>query len=164
MCIYVYMLFWKRKIKKKSQLHFLSELWYSCWPLRSVLHYTAGFALIVVCTQRLVSVFLYLLDTHSTKWLGEVAGIQTRNVLEVGHMFPQWLFLDWDSWYELNYKHALALQQRFKCSELGGGQLSHPELYGMIHVLTENETIFGPTLNWRNQALQQGQMSNTMKM
>lgn len=54
----------------------------------------------------------------------------TRNVLEVGHMFPQWLFLDGDSWYELNYKHALALQQRLKCSELGG-QLSHTELYGM---------------------------------
>lgn len=153
MCIYVYMSFWKRKIKKNHNYIFCL----SCGILADL--YVGPSLHRWICTD-------YSLHTASRHCLSVPAGHTQHQVTRwsrrhtnqkcpwggsyVSTMAVSGLRLL--IWAELQTCIGITAEVQV----LGVGcQLSHPELYGMIHVLTENETIFGPTLNWRNQALQQ---------
>lgn len=136
------------------------------WPLCRSPTNTPGFALIKatshsrthrLCAHNVSSVSLSTCWTHPAhKWLPEVAGIQARNVLEVGHMFPHWLdetnlFLDWGCWYELNHKHALWWHYRRGSSAWswrGGSSawscVAWRQLFSKLLITNRNKDCIGP--------------------
>lgn len=111
------------------------------WPLSTSPTNTAGFALIKMtsCTSLVALRFSTCQSrTAPSDSLKGVAGIEARNVLEVGQMFPHWLnetnlFLDRGCWYELNYKHALqwhCMRGSSAWNRRGDILLSHPLSHG----------------------------------